>query len=131
VGLTAFALLLIIYLYTRVPSVHNVYFIRIGYTLFALFYVSILLSCFDTQKIGKILSGILSLSFFRFFGKYSYGIYVYHWIIYITLYHDLFTYFKILGNFFFIPFVGFVVLISMISYHLFETQFLRLKKRFH
>ena len=70
----------------------------------------------------------------RYLGKISYGLYVYHWpcLYFVAI---LFTKYKLHGAIWSATFltVTFVlnVVVAMISYHLFERAFLRLKDRFH
>ena len=103
--------------------------VRIGYTLIAVFFGAILTASFDNGRIGSLLRIVLESSLLRILGKYSYGIYVYHWIIY-NLYYD-----KLLlatGN----PWIStaiFLILtfsIAVLSYHLWEANFIKLKKYF-
>jgi peptidoglycan/LPS O-acetylase OafA/YrhL len=84
---------------------------------------------FDRGKTGFVTNRVLSYQLLTFFGKYSYGLYVYHWLLYKGFYLPL----KFRFNFseiWIIPFLLGVVLVSVISFHTFETFFLRFKSRF-
>ncbi|MGJ5642447.1 acyltransferase family protein [Formosa sp. S-31] len=70
---------------------------------------------------------ILRTKFFSFTGKISYGLYVYHPIVYKLCEH----YFEIENVFLrFIFGISFSFLLSVISFYLFESSFLKLKKYF-
>jgi peptidoglycan/LPS O-acetylase OafA/YrhL len=64
-------------------------------------------------------------------GKVSYGMYIYHWLIWVYVFMNIFKperyYMKLLM---FIPYVIGVYLISEISYRLYEVHFIKLKDRF-
>ncbi len=78
-----------------------------------------------------------SLSIFRFFGKYSYGLYIIHYSIhgFLTSFLHLFffehTHSPIISVFLSAGIVaGVSLLMAILSYHLYEIRFLRLKKYF-
>ncbi len=102
--------------------------------VFAIFFVSILCFC-----LGKnIFSKMLSLKPFVLLGKYSYGIYVFHFPVYFLLRNDIG---QVVGTPFNVPLLGSVLVsvisvmitlsISVLIYHVFEKRFLDLKKRFN
>jgi peptidoglycan/LPS O-acetylase OafA/YrhL len=73
----------------------------------------------------------------RFFGKYSYGMYIYHQIFQIYMMKYLYpiatriSHSSSLGAvLYFFTAISLVTAVSVISYHLFEARFLRLKTRF-
>ncbi len=91
----------------------------------------------NQNTITKLLSG----SLIRFIGRISYGLYVYHWIIYMLLHNqfDLYwmslrhylgflAYHKWMFSFLFFSFLS--LLISAISFYWIERPLLSLKKRF-
>ncbi len=112
------------------PSVINPHFIRFGYTLFALFFACFLLMLFDVQRTGRTLNWLLRNPLLRIFGKYSYGVYVYHWIIYQLAYYPLAREFSYMGSYFFFPFIALILGVSVLSYYLLERPFLTFKKYF-
>ncbi|QRR00991.1 acyltransferase family protein [Dyadobacter sandarakinus] len=108
----------------------NVYFVRGGYTLLALCFAGIIAMVFDTGKTGRFVNAVFSTLALRFLGKYSYGIYIYHWIFYKVF----FQYYEArygLSRWYLLPFLGFVLVFSVLSYHYFESYFLRFKDRFN
>jgi peptidoglycan/LPS O-acetylase OafA/YrhL len=73
----------------------------------------------------------------RFFGKYSYGLYVFHYPLHclltrpIRVFVDAHLHTKVLGVIIAAIAVGTVsTLVALLSYHFFESAFLRLKKNF-
>ncbi len=74
---------------------------------------------------------------FRFLGKYSYGIYIYHYIIFNVLYYNVQPQFiRYFGHYWIaealngILTFGFSILVSLVSYKYLESPFLKLKKYF-
>ena len=126
----SFVTLIIISFNSQNLSFRNPYFVRIGYTLFAFQFASIIVLVYDTKKIGFFINRILSLGILRFFGRYSYGIYIYHWI----LYKGFYGYFEnryMFSKVYILVFLMLVVIISVLSFHVFEKHFLSLKSRFN
>lgn len=95
----------------------------------------------ETSKWGKhLLTGKL----LRFFGRISYGLYVYHWIIFVLLHDsirewiqqmqsDSWVIEKLKYNTYIVSFVVLTilsVLVASVSYRLIEKPLLRLKERF-
>jgi len=64
-------------------------------------------------------------------GKYTYGLYLYH-VIFINLFIQIFNKTTFKGNWILLSFASLIVtiLVSIASYRLFESPFLKLKKRF-
>lgn len=78
----------------------------------------------------------LENKFLNFLGSISYGIYMYHFII-IFIVIKMMAYFKILVSFNFLQniilysaIIILTIIISFISYHLFEKRFLKLKLKY-
>jgi peptidoglycan/LPS O-acetylase OafA/YrhL len=73
----------------------------------------------------------------RFFGNYSYGLYVFHYPLHclltspIRLFVDAHLHIKVIGVIIAAIIVGTIsTLVALLSYHFFESAFLRLKKNF-
>ncbi len=98
-----------------------------GFTLLDLVAAGLILASLDR---GSILYRVLSLRPLRVLGKYSYGFYVYHVILYQPLVGFVLNRWRVpLILLFTVDF--FVILgVSALSYHILEMPFLRLKKRF-
>ncbi len=104
------------------------------YTPIGLFMGSLLLlSLSSLQWFRKLMTARV----LTFLGKYSYGLYVYHYIIYILLVYNVtglvnrhFTGFFMRMMVPGLITVFFAVVLSVLSYHLFEAHFLKLKKYF-
>jgi peptidoglycan/LPS O-acetylase OafA/YrhL len=103
------------------------------YPLLALLFVSTI-AC--SLRSGALLNRFFALPVMRFFGRYSYGLYVYHYTI-AGMVEKLrpavaqATGSKMLGVA--LPAMlglGMTVVISMASFHWFEARFLRLKRKF-
>ena len=133
----SFLTILAIYVFTQNFADNNPLFIKIGYTLFDVFFGGIIIMIFETGKIGSHLRAILERKFLLFFGKYSYGIYVYHWILFCFLNPRLLNFYGKFNSAIIDPQIFaaltctiMAIIISYISYNLFEKQFLKLKKYF-
>lgn len=98
----------------------------IGFSLLAFGFGALVLSAYLQNGSNSLLNRIVSWLPLRIFGKYSYGIYVYHILV--------FTIFFRFTNYRGWPLAFVMVLTSLVvaalSYELFEKQFLRLKNRF-
>lgn len=112
----------------------NYYYQTIGFTFFDLFWGSILISCFMPEI--KITNWFFSMKWLTWLGKYSYGIYVYHWIIYQLCW----PWFKSVNGNVLIADVRYLygtlclivtLIISVLSFRLIESPLLRLKKYFN
>lgn len=128
---------LCIILFISGPSNSSSLFIRIGYTLNSLFFGAILLLPFAKNKVGLILAKLLESKIFTSLGKYSYGIYVYHHIIYTVFSNKISESlgWLISDNIFNRLIASTICLIatfaiSYLSFHLFEKHFLKLKAKF-
>lgn len=124
------SILIVIFAFSTDLSFRNPYFVKAGYTIFAVFFACTITFIYDTKAIGKVANTILSLSPLTFFGKYSYGIYIYHWILYKTVY-NYFSSRYIFSKIYIFPFLAVVILISVISFHTFEKFFLNFKSKFN
>lgn len=85
----------------------------------------------------SLFNGIKILSFLTYFGKISYGIYMYHPIIIIGVTVFLKNHLTVFENNFTLNIllyslgITLTILVSSLSYHFYELPFLKLKKRFY
>jgi peptidoglycan/LPS O-acetylase OafA/YrhL len=127
----------IFYLINKSDGNNYPYFAFVGYTTFCAMF-GLLVHEIVTSNKTTITNKIFSVSPLRFFGKISYGFYVFHWPVYLMTQQYFFNYLQnnlqlsgaysrigasILST-------GLAFLISIISYYYFERYFLRLKDKF-
>ena len=113
------------------------YLAFVGYTTFAVLFGILVYEAVIGES--KIIQFIFNNSVLKFFGKISYGLYVYHWPVYILL----FPFFKRVltdkknisfryaetGSAVIVTVIA--VLLSLASYHFFEKKFLQLKRKYY
>lgn len=113
------------------------YLAMVGYTTFAFLFGLLVYEAVMGES--KIINLVFNNSILKFFGKISYGLYVYHWPVYLFLspiFINLF-YNKMhlpvnvakTGGSIIVTIIA--ILISLISYHFFEKKFILLKKRYN
>lgn len=104
----------------------GIYTLSVGFTLLATGFGSLVMYAYLNGGRDTIFARTLSWSPLRAFGRYSYGIYVYHGIVFFTLN----SMFRVRGWLF----SGLLILttfaVATLSFHAFENQFLKLKSRF-
>jgi peptidoglycan/LPS O-acetylase OafA/YrhL len=106
----------------------------VGYTTIGIFFSCIV---YWAQTEENWVTRIFSASFLRFFGRYSYGLYVYQGLLMIFIIPYVHTVQRLVhseaigGVLFIFLALGLLVSISMLSFHLFEEPILRLKKHFN
>lgn len=113
------------------------YFAFVGYTTFCAMFGLLLHEIVSTSN-SSFLNRLFSLRPLRFFGKISYGFYVFHWPVYMMSYSSFFYFLKrniqLTDNITIICAAllstGLALIISVISYYFFESYFLKLKKKF-
>ncbi len=77
----------------------------------------------------KLLKTLFLCYWLRQIGKYSYGIYIYHWLIYVTIVQYNILRLKNMNSWIsFGVIIGGTFIISILSYHFLERPFLNLKK---
>lgn len=104
----------------------NYYVLLVKYTLLSFVYFALIAYALCLQT-GHLLNKILASQFSSYTGKISYGLYVFHPLVYLTI-DKIFFIESILINLFFK--VLFTYLVAMLSFHVFEAYFLRLKRYF-
>ena len=112
------------------------YLAIVGYTTFAALFGFFVYEAVHGKS--KVIGFLFNNRILKFFGKISYGLYVYHWPVYLLL-------FPFLKNLFFSPNSGsyriaevgsavivtiVAVVLSVLSYRFFEKPFLNLKRRY-
>lgn len=107
-----------------------------GYTTFAVLFGLLVYEAIDSGP--NLIRRILDNRPLKFFGRISYGLYVWHWPVYL-LFFDYFRnriHDRMAGSFRTsewcsgVIVTGIAIICSMISYRFFEKPFLALKKRF-
>jgi len=110
------------------------YLALVGYTTFAMMFG--LLVNEAVTKGTKLVNFIFNIPVLKFFGRISYGFYIFHWPIYLLLGPYLFPWVSKHINGISSQFVvsvlatGVAIVVSWISYHYYERYFLKLKDRF-
>jgi peptidoglycan/LPS O-acetylase OafA/YrhL len=105
----------------------------LGYTATAIAYGALLVLSLRRES---LLAHVLSLSVFRTFGKYSYGLYLYHFPLTAALspMHERFVArthsFVVGGIVYLVACLLINLLVAAASFHFFETPIMRLKTRF-
>jgi peptidoglycan/LPS O-acetylase OafA/YrhL len=105
-----------------------------GYTTFAMVFGLLVNEAVSGET--KIINSILSFSLLRFFGRISYGFYIFHWPVYLLVSPALFTplskYFSGHALNFSVSLLAtlLAVIISWISFRYYERYFLKLKDKF-
>jgi len=112
------------------------YLAFVGFTTFAGMFGLLLHEAVTGDS--KIIAIIFTFPGLKFFGTISYGLYVFHWPVYLMMQPGLFNFFLKTLNLsdevskFATSLLATVIaiLISTISYYTFEINFLRLKQKF-
>jgi len=104
------------------------YFLTFGYTINALMFTCFLIIAVSGAR-HLIILKVFNNPVLRFFGKYSYAMYIFHWPVFRLFYEEL----VVLNNSRLLAsaiVVGTTILLSLLSWHLLEKQFLKLKINF-
>jgi peptidoglycan/LPS O-acetylase OafA/YrhL len=108
--------------------------VQLCFPLFGLFACCLIVRSLDQ---ASLTARIMTNSILRFYGRYSYGLYVYsalfHHSLKLYLYQTIIKHVnnQLILNFGYL-FVCYLILtlISVVSFHLYESQFLKLKRKF-
>jgi peptidoglycan/LPS O-acetylase OafA/YrhL len=112
---------------------HNAGMTAFVYPLLAIFFTCILLR---TIHAGTVFSLLGRTRILRFFGKYSYGMYIYHVLFFPVVCNLLPPMQRLLhsrawgGVAYVLVILGLTCIVSVLSYQLYERHWLRLKSRF-
>jgi peptidoglycan/LPS O-acetylase OafA/YrhL len=108
----------------------NPLYLTIGFTINALFFaLLLLLGLSQNTYIARLLNNPV----LRHFGKYSYGLYVFHHIYFILINYTIVTRFKgSVAMLYLIPAITLAAtyFTALLSFHFFEAPLLKLKKKF-
>jgi peptidoglycan/LPS O-acetylase OafA/YrhL len=99
------------------------------YTIVDLFFAFIVVLSIRNEQ-HNLIQRFFSITILRKIGQYSFGIYVYHWPIYIIIYHNLFAKYPNVVLFQLgavVPTLLLTAIIAFFSYHFVEKPFLKLK----
>jgi peptidoglycan/LPS O-acetylase OafA/YrhL len=105
----------------------------VGYTTFAMMFG--LLVHEATRGNRNFIVVIFDNPILKFFGKISFGLYIFHWPLYLLWKSSIIEWWQGYSENYasfvssLVPTVA-AILLSVVSYHYFESPFLRLKKRF-
>jgi peptidoglycan/LPS O-acetylase OafA/YrhL len=122
-----------LFLLTRSGSHEAPFISTLGYTLIAIFCACLV---YRARQGDGWIAAISNHHVLRFFGRYSYGLYIYHGLLVVFLFplvypiqrlvHSIFW-----GSILYLLFsLGLTLAIAMMSFHFFEAPILKLKKRF-
>jgi peptidoglycan/LPS O-acetylase OafA/YrhL len=108
----------------------------VGYTTFAILFGILVYEAVMGES--KIINFLFNNRILKFFGKISYGLYVYHWPVYILLFETIqqllfhISLFNEKTSFITASVVVTIVsiLLSFLSYEYFEKSFLKLKNKY-
>lgn len=132
VGGAAVVLVLLLNAVRRSINEYDPFVQTAGFTLWALAFGGLLISGIAWSPLKNLLEN----PGLRWLGRYSYGLYVWHYPIYFVFFEDdtLQRRFHVEGTFRSLLYVAaslaITLVIALVSYHLFEKQFLKLKSRF-
>lgn len=101
------------------------------YTVLNFLFASFLLVLASRGNKSSFLTKVLENRWLVSVGRVSYGMYIFHWAVYVYIFARLLPaqslWMKLL---FFIPYTIAVYLVARLSYHFYEAPFLKLKDRF-
>ena len=105
-----------------------------GYPLFAVTFAALIGWALET---GSVASRVCGVRFLRLFGRYSYGIYVYHYVVHQLLTERVYDGIAARTGSKLVPLVGAglvtvaaAMAVAVVSFHFFESPILRLKRYF-
>ncbi|WP_025609451.1 acyltransferase family protein [Pontibacter actiniarum] len=132
--LYASAGILLVAVLTEGPGYDNPYLATAGYTLFALLFSCLLTVSLSTHPRNAVRQ-LFRTRTLRALGKYSFGLYIYHWPLFRLFTDPLKHHLKgyIPGQYLSLSvallLAATTAIVTLLSYHLVEVRFLRLKKK--
>jgi peptidoglycan/LPS O-acetylase OafA/YrhL len=127
------ALVLCLFLITGSGSHESALISTLGFTAIAIFCGCLV---YRAQQGGGWIATLGNHRWLRFFGRYSYGLYIYHGLLIVFLFPLVYPVQRLVHSVFWGSIVylllsfGLTLGIAMMSYHFFEAPILRLKRRF-
>ena len=106
----------------------------VGYTTFAMLFGLLVFEAAEGRS--KLIELLFNNPFMRFFGRISYGFYVFHWPVYLIFFDRLKSQLHSLTSLQFADLLAAIlctaiaIVISMVSYRYFEMPFLKLKAKY-
>ena len=102
------------------------------YSLLNLLFASLILLLVSAHR--PVVSGwrrLLESKWLVRVGKVSYGMYIYHWLIWFYLFEDIIKPHSVMVRaVLFIPYIAIVYLVAAMSYRFYESPFIKLKDRY-
>jgi peptidoglycan/LPS O-acetylase OafA/YrhL len=132
VAVAAFAVFLSIVLLRHTKSPHDYLIGTVGFSTLWAFYGAVLLLALNWSPLQMIMSSPV----LRWFGKYSYGMYVWHPVVFMLVFHSDISHYLRQGDWRMQAIssclIGLAAMlaVTLASWHLWEKQFLKLKGRF-
>lgn len=115
-------------------TIDNRFLLKYGYSFINILFVFFLTTCILTKYLSNSMRRFFSLNWLVWLGKYSYGIYIFHWIILKVFAYKLEN---ILTQMHVAKIISYLLprllvilsclLLSYYSYHFYEKKFLKLK----
>jgi peptidoglycan/LPS O-acetylase OafA/YrhL len=123
----------VVILFSKDLGYTNRFFSTVGYSVLACFFAALVVLSFRT---GTLLRWTLDSMFLKTLGRYSYGLYVFHFIVYWMFRPAVLESLHFIQTPFIAKSVAALILLiftfslTLLSYHLLELPFLRLKRFF-
>ncbi|WP_433966854.1 acyltransferase family protein [Tunturiibacter gelidiferens] len=131
--ITSVSLLAILLYVAHGPEASSAWIATVGYSAIAMCFASLI---FLAQEGSNWVTALFDRPLLRFFGRYSYGLYLFHGLYFVYLRHlagriEHLMHSGLLAQLLIVVF-GFLfsIVLAVLSYHFFEAPILTLKRRF-